>query len=145
MSSSSLCHHTYENLIGRERNCHVIVRFSLKCLKQQHWQYLAGQLRVWQNYFHRIWIFIADRTQMAVKSVDGHRPWLLSECELPKPDCCCPTLRQRQCRPALSSEALWQGLIQKMSASLQTLRAAQPHYARNPWACASILLFVIAW
>lgn len=59
------------------------------------WHYLAGQLRVCQNYFHGNRIFLIGqnnrdegvREQLAVKSADGHRPWLLSECEMPKPDC----------------------------------------------------------
>lgn len=35
----------------------------LKCYKQHSWHYLAGQLHVWQNYFHSNWIFIIGQTQ----------------------------------------------------------------------------------
>lgn len=74
--------------------------------KQQRWHYVAGQLHVWQDYSHGAGIFIIGQTtearaaheELAVESADGHRPWLLSECEMPKPDCSAEPGGQRRSR-----------------------------------------------
>lgn len=74
--------------------------------KLQRWHYVAGQLHVWQDYSHGAGIFIigqttearAMREELAVESADGHRPWLLSECEMPKPDCSAEPGGQRRSR-----------------------------------------------
>lgn len=81
--------------VQRDRG-HVLAEVSaFTSSKQQRWHYVAGQLHVWQDYSHGAGIFIIGQTtearaaheDLAVESADGHRPWLLSECEMPKPDC----------------------------------------------------------
>lgn len=57
------------------------------------------------------------REQLAVKSADSHRPWLLRECEMPKPDCSPVPWGQQRSRTALTntdaSKAMWQDFTQE--------------------------------
>lgn len=58
------------------------------------------------------------REQLAVESADGHRPWLLRECEMPKPDCSPEPGGQRRSRllppTERPSKTMWQeGFIQQ--------------------------------
>ena len=83
------------NLIEKETDGLVLGSSSLQ-IPQTTPLTLSGQtvaclteLLSWQLNIHN-WPNNRDegvRKQLAVKSVDGHRPWLLSECEMPTPDC----------------------------------------------------------
>lgn len=90
----------------------------LKRCKQRCWHYVAGQLRVWQNYFHggrniHNWPSRRGegaREQLAAECADAHGSWLLSECE--RPDCSPEPGGQRRSRllsPAeRASKTMWQ-------------------------------------
>lgn len=90
----------------------------LKRCTQRCWHYVAGQLRVWQNYSHggrniHNWPSRRGegaREQLAAECADAHGSWLLSECE--RPDCSPEPGGQRRSRllsPAeRASKAMWQ-------------------------------------
>lgn len=110
----------------------------LKRCKQRCWHYVAGQLRVWQNYFHggrniHNWPSRRGegaREQLAAECADAHGSWLLSECE--RPDCSPEPGGQRRSRllsPAeRASKAMWQAARVCARASVRACVCTCPTY-----------------
>lgn len=128
----------------------------LEYSKQHHWHHLAGQLHVWQNYFHSNWIFIIGQTQgWGYKVAVGGKVWRRSQALtaewvwnakarlLP----CSPAPRGGAKKPGLLSptewalKTIWHDFFQKpllaFAASLDALVAVSDYQSIKPAALSS--------
>lgn len=100
------------DLIVKEKYGEVLVRFSLQMPQTAPltlWGWTVACLTALlsqQSNIHNWSNNMGEgiREQLAVESADGHRPWLLSECEMPKPDCTPEPGGQRRSRHALTNK-----------------------------------------